>query len=159
MAKKKLIIIRHAHRDVFDPLDDNGLSEKGRAQARNIRKYFEKAIGKAEVKIFSSPRLRCQETLAPICSYLDIELETLDLLDEGAQKKGGAMDKRIKEFKTWWIAKGPSLVLICSHGDWIPEFTRLVLGESIELKKGGWAELHLEGLNKVRLGEIIQKWE
>lgn len=156
---KILIIVRHAHRNVVNPHDDNGLSEKGLRQAKAIKKYFEKRYGKRDVEILSSPKLRCRETLEPIVEFLGAKMNISPLLDEGTQSKFGTLEKRVLEFKKWWIDKASDFVLISSHGDWIPSFFEVCLGKSTELKKAGWATLKLTDADKISVEEIIQSWD
>ncbi|MDB5037027.1 MAG: hypothetical protein JWQ35_555 [Bacteriovoracaceae bacterium] len=157
MKEKILIVVRHAHRDVIDPSEDNGLSEKGQKQAMAIKSFYIKNFDSKEIKLFSSPKLRCQETLEPLSKYLNVKMEILDLLDESSQTKGGRIEERIMKFKTWWFKEAPPLMMICSHGDWIPTFFEQTLNQSTALKKGGWAELKLRS-GKVSLEKLVQRW-
>ena len=157
--KKKLILVRHAHRNVIDPADDNGLSEKGKKQADAICNYFLKSFGKkSDPQLLSSPRTRCQETLAPLAKKLELESKILHLLDEGAQTKHGPLEKRIEEFLAWWRDEAPAFVMACSHGDWIPVFFGMAIREDLNLKKSGWAELELKD-GKMTLKNVIQSWD
>lgn len=62
------ILIRHAHRDTADRAQDNGLSKKGREQAKRLRKYFEERFpeGEGDLVLVTSPKKRCVETIEPI---------------------------------------------------------------------------------------------
>lgn len=154
-SSKKLLILRHAHREVAHPSDDNGLSAKGRLQSRAVANQFQKSFGNIDAKILSSPRLRCQETLEPLADYLGISIEISKWLDEGAS---GNLVNRIDDFTLWWKTKGPAFLIICSHGDWIPEFFSRTLQSDLSLKKAGWAEIEFDG-QKVFVKKIIQEWD
>jgi broad specificity phosphatase PhoE len=156
--EKILIIVRHAHREVINPLEDNGLSEKGHKQARKILKHFKSSCGKVPITLMSSPRTRCQETIEPIAEFLKQKITISNDLDEGAQTKFGRLEKRIEDFKKWCIERAPEMTLICSHGDWIPAFFEHTIGQALELKKAGWATLHVNG-NRFSLAEAIQHWD
>lgn len=149
---KTLIIIRHAHRDKDQGHDvDNGLSEKGQAQALRLLKCFRHRYRSENYALASSPKRRCIETVLPLVGYDEGRVQKLACLDEG-----GSLKPKIEQFLQWWNKQQESLIVICSHGDWIPEFIELVTGESVTLKKCGWAELS-ETDDEIKLKEIIQK--
>ncbi|MDR3606319.1 MAG: phosphoglycerate mutase family protein [Oligoflexia bacterium] len=157
---KTLVILRHAHRDKdLGSKFDNGLSEKGKKQAKLAADLFKKRFcsGKKKTKalLFSSPKKRCQETLAPLAHQLGVDVEILPFLDEA--DSFADLSDHIREFKTFWNACDEPLVVICSHGDWIPAFLDSVTGRPDELAKGGWAQIEREsGHEKPKLVEIIQ---
>jgi len=142
---KYLFVTRHAHRDVTDRLLDNGLSEKGRLQAKALGNYLSKVLrDQTDLKIESSPRLRCQETLQPLCKELRVDAKTNPLLDEkGGGESQSQLDLRILKFIDHWKSGGPRYLVICSHGDWIPDFARLLLQKDQDLNKGGMMEITL----------------
>lgn len=146
---KTLIILRHAHRDTSKSRElDNGLSEKGRKQVRKIFDYYFKRYPEFEKPLLlSSSRKRCMETLQPLANKLERKLVLHPLLmEKGGDHKNENVTqfkKRVKKFlKEWEESKAP-LTIVCSHGDWIPVFVKECLGTSINLKKGGWAEIEL----------------
>lgn len=144
---KHLYITRHAHRDTSDRELDNGLTEKGHQQAKALGSYLEKVL-KAEkgVHLESSPRQRCQETLAPLAQSLGQKLKINSQIDEtGRNETRADVRNRIQKFTSDWKSKGPEHLVICSHGDIIPELTDLLLQSSIELNKGGLLEIKLAG--------------
>jgi broad specificity phosphatase PhoE len=147
-----LIVVRHAHRDKLDGgAADNGLSEKGTKQALRVARYYRRLYGEQAPRLVSSPKRRCIETLDPLAKDYHLTLEVNALLDEG----DGLLSK-IHRFLTWWESCDDRVVLICSHGDLIPALFRQAIGKKIELDKGGWSELVLEG-DKFRLRSLIQK--
>lgn len=154
---KTLIIIRHAHRNKELGRElDNGLSPKGKKQARRIAKFFKKRFvadnKNTNFNLFSSPKKRCLETLLPIQKITGTPIETLDDLNEG-----GNIPNRIDDFLEKWNTSDRDFTILCSHGDWIPTFFEKFLGLPIELKKGAWAEIQIEELNK-KLTWIIQEF-
>jgi hypothetical protein len=62
----------------------------------------------------------------------------------------------VQKFFRWWKQRAPDVVVACSHGDWIPLFTRLALGTEVDLKKGGWLEIESQK-NTVCLRWLLQK--
>jgi 8-oxo-dGTP diphosphatase len=137
---KILILVRHAHRDKpMGGILDNGLSEKGRRQAKRVRERFEAELGgSARAYLVSSPKARCRETLEPLSQLLGTEIAINEMLNEGEP-----VIQKVRSFLEWWRLKGPSLTVICSHGDWLPVCIGELTGVPYELAKGGWAELRL----------------
>lgn len=139
---KQLILVRHAHRDKSRGRHlDNGLSPKGRKQRDLFQSYWKKRLSKKSPVFISSPKVRCTETIAPLADILGQSLRISLLLDEQNETKKESAAKfrgRVKRFLTWWKAKGPKVTVVCSHGDWIPEFLELSRGQAEELRKGDW---------------------
>src|SRR5579885_2972900 len=133
-----LIVVRHAHRDKSEGKDtDNGLSSKGKKQASKLLEHYKKEFGKLEsVKILSSPKKRCVETVQPIAELMKTKVHTSGLLDEGPE-----LEDRARKFLADWKREGSGVCIICSHGDWIPLFLELATGVPTDLAKGGWAQL------------------
>ncbi|MFM8270359.1 MAG: SixA phosphatase family protein [Pseudomonadota bacterium] len=141
---KTLIIIRHAHRDTDKGRElNNGLSDKGRKQVRKVFDFYFERFPEIEKPILlSSGRKRCMETLEPLARKLERRLTVNPLLMEQTSKETTAQFKqRVRRFKKEWEKSTAELTLICSHGDWIPVFLKELLGTTIHLKKGGWAEV------------------
>ena len=141
-----LILVRHAHRELSDPGADNGLSKKGREQSRRLLAYFKRRIGKNErVTLLSSPKRRCLETLAPLESYLGCKTLVSDLLVEQKNRESpAAFRARISRALDGIVAsreKSRRLIVLCSHGDWLPIALKRLCGANAELKKGGLAEI------------------
>ena len=154
MKEKLLIIVRHAHREILDRIADNGLSARGQIQANKIAEYFRVNFAAKKFKLYSSPRLRCKETLAPLSLELSEPVEISPLLDEGASGGRPEVERRVHEFKVWWERNAPDLIVICSHGDWIPYCLQALMGEYLEIRKGGLAEIQLKG-SGARLKKIL----
>ena len=154
---KTLILIRHAHRHkTLGAHVDNGLSAKGKRQARRIAAYYRRSHGREQPVCLSSPKLRCIETLSPLARVSGVQVEISPLLDEmGSKESSRHFRQRLVEFERWWRDLAPPLVVICTHGDWIPEALALMTGAPIDLKKGGWAELQWDG-GEIRLTWLIQ---
>lgn len=145
----KLIVIRHAHREAQNRLDDTPLSGMGREQALELKDVLLKQYGLAnlgaDLPLYSSPKQRCQQTLEPLSKELQIAVQVTALLDEqGMQESQHEFLQRVKKFLTLLQKKSHPIAIICSHGDWIPVFGNLCSGEEIQLEKGSWAELSLE---------------
>src|SRR4051812_31670871 len=119
---KTLVLIRHAHRDTGDRARDNGLSDKGKDQARWLKKYFTSRFEHPEgLWLVSSPKKRCLETLAPISSVGEYEIDVDPDLDEkAASETVEAFEQRIHRFLKEWTQTPQELTIVCSHGDWLP---------------------------------------
>lgn len=143
---KTLVLIRHAHRDTSDRNQDNGLSGKGKDQAKFLKKFFSSRFNAEETKggvwLVSSPKKRCIETLEPIARHVNAEIDVHPELDEqGTGETMQAVEKRMRAFFHEWSRSSVQTTLICSHGDWLPMATQLLLGFPHEFKKGSWFEL------------------
>ena len=156
MKDKTLIIVRHAHRDTTEGRErNNSLSEKGKEQAKAVSRYFRERYPDVEPLLLSSPKVRCIETLLPLADKLKAEVKVVDLLNEQEGSRG-EFERQIEKFFRWWKQSKDECTVICTHGDWIPAFTRLTLKMEIELKKGGWMEFH-SAHRKFNLSWVLQK--
>ncbi len=150
---KRLILIRHAHRDTEVPSRDNGLSEKGEQQVKRMLRYFEKQI-EGEVRFLSSPKKRCRETLGPLAERHGLDLEIDGRLTEtGPIERQEEVSARLGEFIDEWKYQGSDVLVVCSHGDIIPVLVERLTGARIGIKKCGVVEIeyfagecHLTGL-------------
>jgi 8-oxo-(d)GTP phosphatase len=158
---KTLILLRHAHRDVADRRRDNGLSRRGRRQARRVLRFYKSRFGRAGALILSSPKKRCRQTVEPLARLAGAAVKNDPrLLERRPAESARAFRARAAVFMRWWIAEAPALTVACSHGEWIPAAVRAAAGAPVELKKGGWLEL-TEEAGKVRLVWVLQAlpWE
>ncbi len=147
--KKTLVIVRHAHRDTRHHLLDNGLTPKGREQAKKILKFYKTRFSLEKPWLLTSPKIRCVQTISPLALWLDISLvKDQRLLDLRESKSGHKKSVRVQHFLHWWEEKAPALTLVCSHGNWIEEVLLTLSGKPLALKKGGWAEFVVEGKTK-----------
>jgi len=142
-STKTLIVVRHAHRDKSQGrARDNGLSKKGWKQAKEFTQYFERWYGGIPAKILSSPKVRCVETVQAAADIQGIKVEIAKLLDEqGARESEKAYKARVKKFFKQWEKSKDAVLVICSHGDWIPTFFDEAFGLEISLKKGDFLEI------------------
>jgi phosphohistidine phosphatase SixA len=143
---RKLIIVRHAHRNKLRGGEaDNGLSAKGKAQARALAKFYIRIIGKQrpagkqEPVIFSSAKRRCIETVEPLAKKQKTPIETLDSLNEAIN--GSELREKARVFHSFWTNRKEPLTLICAHGDWITAYLKLLFALELDLEKGGWIEI------------------
>lgn len=146
---KTLVLIRHAHRDTSQRENDNGLDDKGREQAKALRRFFTSrhAVDDKAVWLVSSPKKRCLETLEPISRALDRPVDVHPLLDEG-----GPLDGKVRSFLEEWKKSKVPLTLVCSHGDWLPVAIYQLFGLHLDVKKGCWLEAEIDG------GGLSLKW-
>ncbi len=111
-------LIRHAvagqrSRNGQDAADDDlrPLDEVGWIQAKQLAEHFE---GAAIDRVLSSPAVRCQQTVAAVARSHGVEVETTTALAEGASP-AAVVDL---------ITSLPGDVVLCTHGDIIPEVIR-----------------------------------
>jgi broad specificity phosphatase PhoE len=145
---KTLVFIRHAHRDTAVRTNDNGLDQKGRDQAKSLRRFFFERFSEKDIKaglwLVSSPKLRCQETLQPIAKELQRAIDIHPSLDEQNGKESAAQfSGRVSGFLKEWRENASPLTLVCSHGDWLPVASQLLTQGVYVCKKGSWHELVL----------------
>jgi broad specificity phosphatase PhoE len=144
---KTLVLIRHAHRDTAIRSKDNGLSDKGKGQARALKKYFASRFEKPQsVWLVSSPKKRCLETLAPISAVGNYEIDVNPDLDEqGDGESMAKFEERIQHFIKEFQQMPQEMTLVCSHGDWLPMAVFHLLGVRCDFKKGAWFEIEWDG--------------
>ena len=151
MVHKRLIFIRHAHRDTEIHSRDNGLSDKGKKQVRQVVRFSQNR--ELEDGLFlSSPKVRCVETITPVAEALRSEIQIDARLGEG----GTSAD--LVSFVDWWKYEAPDLTIACSHGDVIPMLVEKITGGMISIKKAGWCEIELVG-RETYLTWLVQKYE
>lgn len=152
--QKTLILIRHGHRDNSRREMDNGLDDKGREQAKAIKRFFTERFSKDDTGsglwLVSSPKLRCVETLQPIAKALDRPVDVHPGLDEqNGRESGKGLEGRVQAFLKEWSDSKARLTVLCSHGDWLPLATVHLLGLQQDFKKGAWFEVEAIGLRGV----------
>lgn len=135
-----LLMIRHAHRDVSLRSLDNGLSEKGLKQRAKLTEEFfthfpQESNSQKWNNLLSSPKIRCQETLYG----LEAELNSPIVIDEALNEQQAtesyeAFQNRISNFIQRLKKAGGNYVL-CSHGDWLPEFHQQIFHQDLHFRK------------------------
>jgi 8-oxo-dGTP diphosphatase len=151
MEHKRLILIRHAHRDTEDHYLDNGLSEKGHAQVKRVVRFSRDR--KLEGAVFlSSPKIRCLETIAPVAEAFESKVMIEPALGEGASMSD------LTAFLDQWKYSGAEVTVVCSHGDVIPMIVDQLTGGLISIKKAGWCEVELVGRDSY-LTWLVQKYD
>lgn len=156
---KTLVLIRHAHRETKNGREqDNGLSSKGRRQVRKLFDFYFKRFPEVESPLlWSSPKRRCIETLLPLANKLEKKLINRKELDEqNAEESSKEFINRMESLLKEIRQSKKELIILCSHGDWIPVFLKQVIGIKMTLKKGGWAELDSLNEKQFTLTWLIQ---
>ena len=142
-----LYLVRHAHagdRSAFEADDRlRPLSPKGRAQAQGLLdRYGDRPI----TRVLSSPSLRCQQTVAPIARHRGLDVQICDPLDERSPADEGIALLR---------SLAGEEVILCSHGDVIPDIMRTLIDQGFEVdggaaaSKAGVFEFETDGTNLV----------
>jgi broad specificity phosphatase PhoE len=122
-----LFLVRHARagsRQRWAGDDDlRPLSAKGEQQAKALVPALE-PYGVGEVtRIFSSPSLRCIQTVEPLAEQLRLTVEPIEELAEGQGPEPLALARK-------WLKRD---VVACSHGDVIPFILDVLVPDLAEL--------------------------
>jgi 8-oxo-dGTP diphosphatase len=102
-------LVRHAKAGArqrwYGPDDLRPLSKVGRSQANGIAKTLARS---GVARIFSSPYVRCVQTVAPLAKKLHIDVEVSDALAEGAPLEHALrlVEKVLDD-----------VAVLCTHGD------------------------------------------
>lgn len=122
-----LYLVRHGKagvRDNSDPLDfQRQLDHKGRRQAKWVADQLDACrIG----AVWSSPLPRCRQTVEPVALRFSLTVEPTDSLAEGADLDSA-----------WAVVEDAmrreSDVVLCSHGDLIPDLIHRAEGRGMEV--------------------------
>jgi broad specificity phosphatase PhoE len=151
--RRRLVLVRHAHRDNSLRSLDNGLSEVGRKQAEKLATHFKKNFELSNCSWLSSPKRRCIETLAPMAGE---KLLVVPLLNEQESAESFVnFQSRVSEFLDNWKASSSPLTIASSHGDWIPEAILQTTRLRTEIGKSGWACLSIDESGAWILEDLI----
>ena len=129
-----IYLVRHAHagdrRRWSGDDGDRPLSAKGRDQAEVIAEV----LGAAPIaRVLSSPSRRCQQTVGPLVHRLGVAIEVVEVFDEGAPVRPAR--KLLDE-----LARDDADVVVCGHGDLIPELLDGLRHDGVELDGVGCAK-------------------
>ena len=137
-------LVRHGSAGVRDDTnpddDDRRLDSDGQLQARKLAEWLRH---EPVTRIVSSPYRRCTDTVEPLVEVLGIGLEIDERLAEGTPIE-----------KSWELVSevGSETVVLCSHGDVIPDIIRRaqlrgmhVPGKSGSSKGSAWTLRHWDG--------------
>jgi len=145
MKEKNIVFVRHAHRDKPFPDQDNGLSEKGLGQVKQLVNDYKRKDLPEGKHFWTSPKKRCVETLEPISHEAKISLKIEKLLDEQQSSEAPKdFSKRIENLMKKAVAVGETIYL-CSHGDVIPEAIDFLTGRHVDVAKGEAIQLVFSG--------------
>jgi 8-oxo-dGTP diphosphatase len=122
-----VFLVRHAdalsRTDWRQPDELRPLTKRGTKQAEGLADLL---AGAGTRRILSSPSARCRLTMAPLAERLGFEIEVANDLLEGAQgDKAVAFTER--------VAKRKSGVVLCTHGDVIPDVVRRLAAKGMKL--------------------------
>lgn len=156
--KTTIELVRHAKAHSRDrwwgrPDRERPLTEVGMDQARDIAQALQ-AEGPPIAKLFSSPWLRCTQTLDPLADALGVNVVEVDQLGEvislpvhdggDAWVTSAWLGGRAVAFLDRVVAEyAGRRIVACSHGDVIPALVALVVGRDgldttdVRCHKGG----------------------
>jgi 8-oxo-dGTP diphosphatase len=157
-------LVRHAHAgsraDWVGVDSDRPLSEKGRTQSDAIASSLSTDLlalveGHRSVELWSSPFLRCVQTLEPLGDRLDLKVRSVDELAEGGNG-ATVLDMLLS------AAGEGTLVVACSHGDVIPAVVASASGRGASLdgdpvpRKAARYEVTIEGGSVTHITHIAR---
>lgn len=139
-------LVRHASagtRDDADPDDgERILDATGHLQAERLAEW----LRHEDVRlVVSSPLRRCIQTVEPLAKLLDLPVVADDRLAEGTDLdlSWGLLEE---------AAAGTGDVVVCSHGDVIPDLVRRLQGRGMQIpgrsgcaKGSAWVLQHWDG--------------
>lgn len=153
---KTLILIRHAHRDTDNPAQDNGLSDKGRKQVKQMLQFagghFDPKNILKYANFLSSPKKRCVETIMPLAEEFGAKVKIEPAIGEGCT------EAKLEAFIESWKRDGAALTVACSHGDVIPMLVEKLVGTMIGIRKCGWCQIEMvDGICQITW--LVQRYE
>jgi 8-oxo-dGTP diphosphatase len=99
------------------------LTKKGERQSAGLVDL----LATADIRrISSSPALRCRDTVAPLAAKLGLDVEDAEELAEGAKPKAAV------ELARHLAASAGGDVVLCAHGDLVPEIVRRLGREGLD---------------------------
>lgn len=139
-----LYLVRHAHagdRSAWNGDDcERPLSTKGQAQAAALLARYDTRL---ITRVLSSPAVRCRQTVEPIAAKNGLEVAICAPLDEGSPADEGIALLR---------SLAGEQVVLCSHGDVIPDIIRTLAAAGLPLtgdraaaSKAGVFEIETDG--------------
>jgi broad specificity phosphatase PhoE len=131
VAAVPIYVIRHAHAgsrsDWIGPDSERPLSDKGRRRSEAIATELSD-VGIAE--IWTSPLVRCVETVEPLAERCDVAVRCTDALAEGA-----ALAATVELVEK--LAADGTTAALCSHGDVIPDLLAALARRGADLDASG----------------------
>ena len=144
------------------------LSEVGRRQAARMAE----ALANGPVDgLYSSPALRCRQTLEPLAARCGLPIVTMPELREtdgflpppgwdglppdmtpaiGGAYAAGRASSALRQIM---IGRQEGRVIACSHGDVVPALIACLIGANglslppLHVRRGGWYTIHADGAN------------
>ena len=143
-----IYLVRHGHAGTRAKWkgDDQlrPLNKKGADQAD----YLAKLLGDRPIsRMYSSPSLRCVQTIEPLAEQLGLDIKTRSLLEEGADPH---------EAIAFLLDRAKHDPVMCSHGDLIPKIMRRLIAAGMRTheanlsQKGSVWEIEVEKGKAVR---------
>jgi broad specificity phosphatase PhoE len=149
----ELVLLRHAHRDTSAGRGrDNGLSSKGWRQAAAFAAWAGKSLPLDRTIFASSPKVRCLETLAPLARPVR---SWPSLGEQRGRESDAAFRKRVALALRAALRKKAKVVVLCSHGDWLPVAAELLTGRSLDWRKGAWKVFRVKNRALLERAELV----
>jgi broad specificity phosphatase PhoE len=125
----RILMFRHAERENTGS-SNPPLSLRGLLQAKKLVEEIDMNLLPRPTKLFSSPKLRAQQTFQQIQKKLGVDIQIQAVLDERHNFESAAQfSARVKKF-LHFLATEKGTAFIVTHLDWIEEALRLIPSET-----------------------------
>ena len=113
-----LILLRHAER--FSGADPD-ITDRGKAQALHFCRWLQDRVEQGQkVSLYASNKKRTQQTLAPIATALNLDINVEEDLDElKADENNSTFYARTEQALNRCLEKDCDFLIACSHIDWL----------------------------------------
>jgi broad specificity phosphatase PhoE len=125
----RILMFRHAERE-NSGTSNPPLSTRGLLQAQKLVQEIEQGLRPRPNKLFSSPKLRAQQTFQQIESFLKMPLLIQPDLDERQNFESFTLfQRRIQKFLHSLESQNGTIYFV-SHMDWLEEALRLISSDT-----------------------------
>lgn len=117
------------------------LSNVGQAQARALKAWVDNITLPRPTELWVSPRVRAQQTFAPLAESLNLKMHVMRELDERPRSETPTQfHHRVGDTLTR-ASQRPGTVFLCSHMDWLDESLSLIVSDEALTMDGNplWA--------------------
>ncbi|MFN7727877.1 MAG: SixA phosphatase family protein [Bdellovibrio sp.] len=116
----QIFLFRHAERE-NSGAGNPPLSARGLKQARELAKLRESGAFPPAGKVLVSPKIRTQQTFAPLAESLELQLAMTPELDERLSSESASQfASRVKRF-LGYLERQTGVLYVCTHLDWLEE--------------------------------------
>jgi broad specificity phosphatase PhoE len=96
--------------------------------------------------------VRCLETLAPLARPVR---SWPSLGEQRGRESDAAFRKRVALALRAALRKKAKVVVLCSHGDWLPVAAELLTGRPLDWRKGAWKVFRVKNRALLERAELV----